>query len=54
MVEFVKLYIDFFSCFLVGNSIYCDKMFLEKYMLKFMEQFYYRIIDVSLIKELCR
>lgn len=54
MVEFVKPYIAPSSCPLAGNSIHCDKMFLEKYMPKFMEQLHYRIIDVSSIKELCR
>jgi len=37
---------------MAGNSIYMDKMFLMKYMPRFMEYLHYRIIDVSSFKEL--
>ncbi|XP_062617528.1 oligoribonuclease, mitochondrial-like [Saccostrea cucullata] len=54
MVEFIKPHIVPSSCPLAGNSVHCDKDFLQKYMPVFMKQLHYRIIDVSTIKELCR
>nr|XP_022334961.1 oligoribonuclease, mitochondrial-like isoform X2 [Crassostrea virginica] len=54
MVDFIQPHISPSSCPLAGNSIHCDKQFLQKYMPNFMEQLHYRIIDVSSIKELCR
>jgi oligoribonuclease len=37
---------------LCGNSIYRDRMFLEKHMPELDEYLHYRLIDVSTIKEL--
>ena len=37
---------------LCGNSIWTDRMFLQKYMPKVTELLHYRMIDVSSIKEL--
>eukprot|EP01125_Pyxidicula_operculata_P012575 TRINITY_DN4132_c0_g2_i3.p1 TRINITY_DN4132_c0_g2~~TRINITY_DN4132_c0_g2_i3.p1 ORF type:complete len:126 (-),score=13.14 TRINITY_DN4132_c0_g2_i3:172-549(-) len=37
---------------LAGNTVYMDKIFLMKYMPKFVDLLHYRIIDVSSIKEL--
>ena len=53
MVDFIQSYISSSSCPLGGNSIHCDKQFLQKYMPNFTEHLHYRIIDVSSIKELC-
>ena len=52
MLEFIKKYTPSGSCPLAGNSIHMDKIFLNKYMKKFMNHLHYRIIDVSSIKEL--
>lgn len=54
MMKFIEPHIIPSSCPLAGNSIHCDKAFLQKYMPNFMKQLHYRIIDVSSIKELCR
>jgi oligoribonuclease len=54
MMKFIEPHIVPSSCPLAGNSIHCDKQFLQKYMPDFMKQLHYRIIDVSSIKELCR
>lgn len=54
MLDFVKEHTSQGSCPLAGNSIYCDKMFLMKYMPEFTSYLHYRIVDVSSIKELCR
>ncbi|XP_003387775.2 PREDICTED: oligoribonuclease, mitochondrial-like [Amphimedon queenslandica] len=54
MLDFVKEHTSQGSCPLAGNSIYCDKMFLIKYMPEFTSYLHYRIVDVSSIKELCR
>ncbi len=37
---------------LCGNSIYRDKMFIEKHMPKLNEHLHYRLIDISTLKEL--
>ncbi|XP_078313939.1 putative oligoribonuclease [Crassostrea virginica] len=54
MVDFIQSCISSSSCPSAGNSIHCDKQFLQKYMPNFTEHLHYRIIDVSSIKELCR
>lgn len=50
MVEFLKQHVPKKACPLAGNSIHCDKKFLEKYMPSFVDHLHYRIIDVSSIK----
>jgi len=52
MLEFLQKYIPKNSCPLAGNSVYMDRMFLNKYMKKFNDYLHYRIIDVSTVKEL--
>lgn len=52
MVEFLKKHVSPKACPLAGNSVYVDRMFLNKYMPKFNEYLHYRIIDVSTVKEL--
>lgn len=50
MLDFVKHYCPKGRCELAGNSIHCDRKFIEKYMPKFLEHLHYRIIDVSSIR----
>ncbi len=52
MLEFVKKNVPEKSCPLAGNSIHMDRIFLNKYMKKFLDHLHYRIIDVSTVKEL--
>jgi oligoribonuclease len=54
MLDFVAKHVPKGKCPLAGNSVHCDKKFLDKYMPKFMDHLHYRIIDVSTVKELCR
>ena len=54
MLDFVKNYTSEGKCPLAGNSVHFDKVFLEKYMPKFVRHLHYRIVDVSTVKELCR
>jgi len=39
---------------LCGNSVHQDRRFIVKYMPKLDEYLHYRIIDVSVLKELCK
>lgn len=52
MLEFIAKNVPKEKCPLAGNSIHMDRIFLNKYMPKFLEHLHYRIIDVSTIKEL--
>ena len=52
MLEFIQNYVPKNSCPLAGNSVYMDRLFLNKYMKRFNQHLHYRIIDVSTIKEL--
>ena len=52
MLEFLQKYVPAKTCPLAGNSVYVDRMFLNKYMKRFNDYLHYRIIDVSTIKEL--
>ena len=54
MLDFVKNYTPEGKCPLAGNSVQFDKMFLTKYMPKFIGHLHYRVVDVSTVKELCR
>ena len=54
MLQFVRRLTPKGVCPLAGNSVHCDKMFLDKYMRKFMAHLHYRIVDVSTIKELSK
>ena len=51
---FLKQHVPAKKCPLAGNSVYIDKIFLDKYMPNLMSHLHYRIIDVSTVKELCR
>lgn len=52
MLDFIKTHVPEKCCPLAGNSIHMDRIFLNKYMKKFLDHLHYRIIDVSTIKEL--
>lgn len=52
--NFVEKYTKPKKCLLAGNSVHADKIFLNKYMPKFVSHLHYRIVDVSTVKELCK
>ena len=52
--NFVEKYTKPKKCLLAGNSVHADKIFLNKYMPKFVDHLHYRIVDVSTVKELCK
>ena len=54
VLSFVQQHTDAGQAPLAGNSVYMDKLFLQKYMPSFVKHLHYRIVDVSTIKELCR
>ncbi|XP_073955236.1 probable oligoribonuclease isoform X1 [Choristoneura fumiferana] len=54
ILEFVSIHVPEKRCPLGGNSVYVDRLFLNKYMPRFNNYLHYRIIDVSTIKELAR
>lgn len=53
MIEFISQYCPKGRCELAGNSIHCDRKFIERHMPKFLEWLHYRIIDVSSIRNVC-
>ncbi|XP_032516808.1 oligoribonuclease, mitochondrial isoform X2 [Danaus plexippus] len=54
ILNFVKSHVPEKLCPLGGNSVYMDRLFLQKYMPKLNNYLHYRIIDVSTIKELAK
>lgn len=40
--------------YMSGNSIYMDRMFLQKFMPAVNKILHYRLVDVSTVKTLCR
>jgi oligoribonuclease len=54
MTKFIQDYVPKGVSPLAGNTIHMDKMFLNKYMPKFVNHLHYRLIDVSTIKELVK
>jgi oligoribonuclease len=52
LISFFNAYCEPQKTLLCGNSIWVDRAFLKKYMPRFEALFYYRMIDVSTIKEL--
>lgn len=54
VLEFVQKYTKEKWAPLAGNSVHCDRAFLERYMPKLTAHLHYRIIDVSSVKELCK
>ncbi|HEX2977534.1 MAG TPA: oligoribonuclease [Candidatus Babeliales bacterium] len=53
-LEFVKLFCKPNSARLAGNSVWQDRIFLQKYMPVLLNYFNYRLIDVSSIKEVIK
>ncbi|CAI4226425.1 unnamed protein product [Auanema sp. JU1783] len=54
VLSFVEEHTKRGQCPLAGNSIYMDKLFIQKYMPRLANHFHYRLVDVSTIKELSR
>lgn len=54
MLDFITKHTKKGKSCLAGNSVHCDKEFLNKYMPNVMAQLHYRIIDVSSMKELAK
>lgn len=52
VLQHIKQYTKPKSSPLCGNSIWFDKMFIRNYMNKLYQYLFYRIVDVSSIKEL--
>ena len=53
-LEFVKLFCKPNTARLCGNSVWQDRIFLQKYMPTFLNYCNYRLIDVSSIKEVVK
>lgn len=54
MLDFIRKHTPKGSCPLAGNTIHMDRIFLNKYMKRFLDHLHYRIIDISSIKELSK
>ncbi|XP_058461742.1 oligoribonuclease [Malaya genurostris] len=54
VLELVRKHCPEKACPLAGNSVYMDRMFLNRYMPRLNEFLHYRVVDVSSIKELCK
>ncbi|XP_065078969.1 probable oligoribonuclease isoform X2 [Ochlerotatus camptorhynchus] len=54
VLNFVKKYCPERACPLAGNSVFMDRMFLNRYMPRLNEYLHYRTVDVSTVKELCK
>ncbi|KAJ3692388.1 hypothetical protein LUZ60_012738 [Juncus effusus] len=53
VIEFVKKHVGSQTPQLAGNSVYCDFLFLKKYMPSLAELFSHVLVDVSSIMALC-
>lgn len=51
-LEFIKHHVDEGTSPLCGNSVYMDRMFINRYMQSLDNYLHYRLIDVSTIKNL--
>lgn len=50
-LEFIKKYCDHDTALLAGNSVWQDRNFLKKYMPSIVDYCYYRLLDITAIKE---
>jgi oligoribonuclease len=50
----VHIFIPTGKCPVAGNSVYVDRLFMQRYLPEVDKYLHYRIVDVSTIKELCR
>jgi len=53
-LQFFKNYCDPNTALLAGNSVWQDRNFLKKYMPSLVDYCYYRILDITAIKEVVR
>lgn len=53
-LAFIKQHCPIHTGVLAGNSVWQDRVFLDKYMPSITHYLHYRIVDVSSIKELAR
>lgn len=53
-LDFVMTYCDPNTAVLAGNSVWQDRLFLQKYMPQLTSYMHYRLVDVSSIKELLK
>lgn len=54
LLYFLMKYIPKGKCAVAGNTVYMDRLFLQKYMPVVNDYCHYRVIDVSTIKELVK
>lgn len=54
IIRFLEQYVPKGTSPLCGNSVHQDRRFIVKYMPKLDEYLHYRILDVSVLKELCK
>jgi oligoribonuclease len=52
--DFIKKYCPIHTGVLAGNSVWQDRVFLDKYMPQITYYLHYRIVDVTTIKELVK
>lgn len=50
LMAFVEEYASSEPRYMAGSSIWCDRVFLHKYMPRFVQLFHYRLLDVSSLK----
>lgn len=53
-LAFIKYYCPIHTGVLAGNSVWQDRVFLDKYMPSITKYLHYRMVDVSTIKELVK
>ena len=51
-LDFIHQHTERRCAFLAGNSIWQDRLFIQKYMPRILEHLHYRMVDVTSIKEL--
>uniref|UniRef100_A0A914Y024 Probable oligoribonuclease n=1 Tax=Panagrolaimus superbus TaxID=310955 RepID=A0A914Y024_9BILA len=54
LLKFLQEHTEPFTCALGGNSVYMDRIFIQREMPKVAAHLHYRTVDVSTIKELIR
>uniref|UniRef100_A0AC35F0Y2 Exonuclease domain-containing protein n=1 Tax=Panagrolaimus sp. PS1159 TaxID=55785 RepID=A0AC35F0Y2_9BILA len=54
LLKFMQEHTEPFTCALGGNSVYMDRIFIQREMPKVAAHLHYRTVDVSTIKELIR
>jgi oligoribonuclease len=53
-LEFIKKYCPIHTGLLAGNTVWQDRVFLDKYMPSITKYLHYRIVDVTAVKELVK